>query len=404
MPRKAPKVHGRPVALAHTKPARRRRLWRTLLIVVAVLALIRIALPYVLLHFANQRLGNMPGYYGHIDDIDLALIRGAYRIDNFFLDQQDSVTQQRTPFMAAEVIDLSVEWKALLHGSVVGELVIDRPEMRFTLDAVEPDEVQKDTADFRDLLHDFMPLKIDRVELHEGVLRYRDPGAKPPVDVQLDALEALATNLRNSYDSSEVLPAAITAEANMYGGRLDLNMRLDPLAEAPAFDLNVELEKTELVRLNDFFKAYGKFDVNKGVFGLYSEIATRDGDFKGYVKPVINDLDIVGHEDRDDNFLHQLWEVVAGAAGQVLTNIPNDQLATKVEMTGKLKDPNMSAWYAVIDLMRNAFIQAIQPAIDQEISIASVGKGVDEREGFFKKLFGSNEGKKEKPRGQEEKK
>jgi hypothetical protein len=86
---------------------------RTVLIIVAALVLIRIALPYVILHFANQRLEKMPGYYGHVEDIDLALIRGAYRIDGFFLDKQDSVTLKRTPFMAADVIDLSVEWKAL---------------------------------------------------------------------------------------------------------------------------------------------------------------------------------------------------------------------------------------------------------------------------------------------------
>ena len=29
----------------------------------------------------------MPGYYGHIEDIDLALIRGAYRIDSIYHQQ-----------------------------------------------------------------------------------------------------------------------------------------------------------------------------------------------------------------------------------------------------------------------------------------------------------------------------
>src|SRR5204863_428990 len=114
----------------------------------------------------------------------------------------DTVTHQRTPFLAAEVIDLSVEWKALFHGSVVGELVIERPNVVFTKEAAEPADMQKDTADFRDLLHDLMPLKINRIEMHDGAIHYIDPTSSPKVDVRMDTLELLALNLRNSYDSS----------------------------------------------------------------------------------------------------------------------------------------------------------------------------------------------------------
>jgi hypothetical protein len=130
-------------------PARRRR-WRVLLVLVGVLVLLRILLPYVVLHLANKRLAGMPGYFGHIADIDIALIRGAYVIDGFHLDKADSLTGKRSPFLAARMIDLSVEWKALFHGSIVGELVIEHPKIVFTLDSVEPTQVQKDTADFRD--------------------------------------------------------------------------------------------------------------------------------------------------------------------------------------------------------------------------------------------------------------
>ena len=52
------------------------------LIVIAALICVRLILPYVILHYANKNLASIPGYYGHIEDIDLALIRGAYRIDS----------------------------------------------------------------------------------------------------------------------------------------------------------------------------------------------------------------------------------------------------------------------------------------------------------------------------------
>jgi hypothetical protein len=93
-----------------THTARRRKKLRILLWVVGVLIVVRIALPYVLLHLINDKLEHMRGYTGHVVDIDLALIRGAYRIEQFNLDRVDSVTEARTPFLAAELIDLSVDW------------------------------------------------------------------------------------------------------------------------------------------------------------------------------------------------------------------------------------------------------------------------------------------------------
>ncbi|MFZ1333162.1 MAG: hypothetical protein WAR83_13285, partial [Flavobacteriales bacterium] len=110
------------------RPGSKRKL-KIILIVVLTLVAIRIALPYALLHFANKRLANMPNYDGHIDDLDLAIIRGAYTLDGFYLDNVDSISQERTPFLAAREIDLSIEWKSLFNGAIVGELEIEEPRM-----------------------------------------------------------------------------------------------------------------------------------------------------------------------------------------------------------------------------------------------------------------------------------
>lgn len=385
------------------KGSKRRRRWRIVLIVVGALVVLRLLLPVILLHFANKRLANMPGYYGHINDIDLALMRGAYMIDDIFIDKVDSTTQARSPFLAADRIDLSVEWKALFQGSVVGELVIEQPQVTFTLDSVEPAQVQKDTSDFKDLLRDFMPLQINRVEAHNGQLVYRDPKASPKVDVRMTSLELLATNLRNSYDSSALLPSRIEASAAMYGGKMTFNMGLDPLSAQPQFDMNIELENMQLVQVNDFFKAYGNVDVNKGTFSMYAELATRNGEFKGYVKPLLKDLDVLGPEDRGEPFLHKLWEGAVGTAASLLTNPNKDQVATKLEMSGKLSDPNISTWYAVIDLVRNAFIRALTPAIENEVSIGNV-IAPEEKEGVLKRLFGGEGDKKKKSEKEKKKK
>lgn len=373
--------------------SKKRRTIKILLGILIAIVLIRLALPYIVLHFANRSLANMNGYYGHIKDIDLAIIRGAYQIDSIYINKEDSVTQKQTPFFASQTIDLSVEWKALFKGSIVGELVFQRPYLLFTKDKVEPQEVVKDSADFRQILDKFMPLSINRCELRGGAIQYRDNSSSPNVDIAMTNLNLLAQNLRNSYDSSAVLPASVHATAEIYEGKLRFDAKLNPLADAPTFDMSAELNNTNLVKLNDFFKAYAKIDVNDGRFGLYTEVAAKDEEFKGYVKPVIKNLDVLGQEDRKDNLLQKLWEALAGGAGKLFENKNKDQVATKIPFQGRLDDPKTNMWVAIASVLQNAFIHAIQPSIDNEISIASVKDEKKDKKTFLQKIFSKDDDK-----------
>jgi hypothetical protein len=383
---------------------RKKKILWTLLIIAVLLVAVRLALPHIVLHYLNKTLATMEGYRGKAEDIDIALIRGAYEIDSIYLNKVDSTTQKQTPFFGASQIDLSVEWKALFHGSIVGELVFENPMIRFTKDKVEPDEVRNDSSSFKNLLDDFMPLQVNRVEINNGSIQYIDENSKPKVDIKLTNAYALAENLRNSYDSTVVLPASLRAHANIYEGELAVNMKLNPLADEPTFDVNAELKNTNLVKLNDFFAAYAKVDVNRGRFGLYTEVAAKEGKFAGYVKPLIQDLDILGKEDRDDNILRKAWEAIAGTAAEVFENQRKDQVATKVPFQGNLKDPDTNVWFALTRVLQNAFIQALQPSIDQEINIATVESQPDKKKTFLEKVFGKKDDKekdKDKDKGKE---
>lgn len=303
--------------------------YKIVLSVVVVLIIIRLILPYVVLHYANKTLSNVNGYYGHIDDIDLSIYRGAYIINDIYLNKVDSVSKQQTSFFKSGDIDLSVEWGALLHGSIVGELTFNSPELIFTKDKTDLTDVKKDTTDFRKLLKDFMPLKVNRFEVNDGTIHYADNTTSPIVDIALNQTQILALNFKSVIDEKNELPSTITAKAIAYEGTLNFNIKLNALADNATFDLNAEIKNTNLVLLNDFFKAYGNFDVRHGNFGLYTEMASKDGKFKGYVKPIIKNLDVVGPEDRHDNFFNKIWEQIVGAAGVIFKNKKKIRLQLK---------------------------------------------------------------------------
>ena len=377
---------------------------KIVLAVIVLLVVVRLILPSVVLHYANKTLATMDGYYGHIKDIDLAIIRGAYKIDSIYLNKKDSATQKESPFFSASSIDLSVEWKALFHGSIVGELYFEKPVIKFTKEKVEPEDLRNDSTDFRKLLEDFMPLEVNRFEIIDGEIQYLDSISTPKVDIAMTNVYLTALNLRNSYDSATLLPARVMANANVYEGEFIFNMKINPLAEEPTFDMNADLKNTNLVLLNDFFQAYAKIDVNKGSFGMYTEVASKEGKFTGYVKPIIKDLDVVGKEDRDDNLFRKIWEGLVGAIGEVFENQPKDQVATKIPFEGRLDNPDTNLWITIVNILQNAFIQAIQPSIDNEISIGSVDAKEEEKETLLEKVFGGDEEKKEKKEEEKEEK
>ena len=362
--------------------------YKIIVVIILVVIIFRLLLPYIVLHYANKTLANVPGYYGHVQDIDISLYRGAYKIDSFFLNKVDSVTKKQTDFLAAKNIDLSIEWKALFKGALVGELVFNSPKLIFTNNKTEIGHVAKDTNDFRKILKDFMPLKINRFEVNNGSIHYVDGTAKPKVDIALKNTYILAQNLTNVTDAKTKLPSTVTATAKAYGGTVTFNMKLNALAERATFDLNAEVKNTNLVLLNDFLKAYANVDVNKGNFGLYTEFAALNGKYKGYVKPVIKDLDVLGPEDRTDNFFHKVWEGLVGGVSKVLENRKKDQVATRVPIEGDLTGAETNITEAIWELLRNAFIQALMPSIDHQINLRSISEEEkkDDR-GLLKRIF-----------------
>lgn len=378
---------------AKRKKQKNKKLKVAIVILIALIA-IRVALPYVVLHYTNKTLAEMDGYYGHIEDIDLAIYRGAYKINDIYINKVDKQTEKQTDFFSSRSIDLSVEWQALFKGSLVGELVFEEPQLIFTKDKADPGDVAKDTADFKQVLDNFMPLRINRFEINKGKIRYVDNSSTPKVDIALTEVDILATNLTNVVDNNE-LPSTVTAQAKVYEGDLSMNMKLNALAKQPTFDMNTELKNTNLVLLNNFFEAYANVDVNKGTFGLYTEFAAKDGKFDGYVKPIIKDLKVLGKEDKNDKLLQKIWEGAIGTVGVIFKNQKKDQVATKVPIKGEFKDPSVKTFTAVWELLRNAFIQALMPEIDQQVNINTVDDDnkPKEKKNFIQKVFSSKEKK-----------
>jgi hypothetical protein len=354
--------------------------------ILALLIVARLFLPSVILHFVNKKLANLQGYFGKAEDIHVALYRGAYVLRNIYLDKVDSVSKDHTEFFSSNAIDISVEWKALLHGKIVGEIYFEKPVLKYTLDKTVGKKREKDTVDFIQVIKDMVPLRINHFGVQNGQIHYIDPKSKPKVDIFVSNLYLEGRGLTNKPDPKLLLPAEISLHGNLYDGNLTVNAKLNPLTKIPTFDLNGTLTKTNLKSFNEFFNAYGNFSAKEGTMSLYTECAAKDNKFRGYVKPLIKDFKI---EQGEGDFVDIVWEAFLGVAAKLLTNPHKDQIATKVPIEGEFTKPETGIPEAIGAVLKNAFVEALKPSIDNSINILNVQHKKEKN--IFKRLFSNPE-------------
>jgi len=174
------------------------------------------------------------------------------------------------------------------------------------------------------------------------------------------------------------LPAGIVANAKAIGnGTMTFNLQFNPVAPAPEYQLQAALTNVDLPALDDFLRAYGKFDVAKGEFAMFTSIAATNKAYDGYVKVFFNHLDVFQwNKERGKNILQIFWDAIVGAVTTVLKNQPHDQLATKVPISGVYTNSSVDLASTIGELLRNAFIRALLPKYDKQVTTGEVAKKV----------------------------
>ena len=114
--------------------------------------------------------------------------------------------------------------------------------------------------------------------------------------------------------------------------------------------------------MNDLLRAYAKVDVVDGTFSFFSELRIADGKIDGYVKPLFQDVDVYDREqDQKEGLFRKLWEKIAGGLAHLLENQPRDEVVTVADLAGDVSDPDASNLQVVVNLIENAFFEAILP-------------------------------------------
>jgi hypothetical protein len=379
-----------------------------LLSLVVLLIVVRIALPWVITRKANAALKELPDYTGRLQDVDLSVLRGAVRLEDLRITSRKGDMAVTIPY-----IDLDLGWLRLIKGIVVADVVVDHPRVRMLIEkpseAAEKakekgkeagKEIEKKTGkSLPDLLRDLIPFQLHSFTLRDGVVRFRESGQnidaeadkddqksdnadadekEQGLEIRLTDLQVQLHNLTNTAKEEGTLFAKGEASAHLMNeGRMDLNLRLNPLAETPTFDMNFEVQKFDLRAINPLLRWQAGVDVTKGQFAMFAEAAAAKGAFEGYVKPVIENLDVLDTK-TDKGVLQKAKEAVVGAVAAVLTNPKKERIAAKIPFSGRFDNPDIGLWQAVVTVLRNAFIRALMPKLDRSVDLQEVRRDAED--------------------------
>lgn len=351
---------------------KRRYSWPILTVaaIVLLLVILDIALPYLLRNYLNEKLANMGDYSGQVSDVDVALWRGAYRINGLHIIKVDGKVP--VPLLNAPVIDLSVSWPALWYKhAVVAKVLFIKPQLNFVDGGNDKQASQTGQGtDWRVQLGKLLPITLDEVRIDDGQISFHNFKSKPAVSLDANQVNASLFNLTNIVDGKGKREARFEGKALLLGqAPLETSATFDPMSNFDDFQFRLRARDIELKRLNDFASAYGKFDFNAGTGDLVVETQAKHAQLSGYIKPLLRNVEVFNWqqdvENQDKGVLRSVWEALVGASETVLKNQSKNQFATRVELSGNVHQQDVSAFNAFLQILRNGFIQAFNARYEQ---------------------------------------
>src|ERR1043166_5332888 len=223
----------------------------------------------------------MGDYHGHVEDIDIHLWRGAYTLNGLVIEK--ATGKVPVPLLNSPRLDLSISWKEIFHGGLVGKAEFDQPELNFVDGGASGNGQSGRGVDWRAQL----------VELHrhqrvvDGKVFFRNFISNPPVDLRATNVNAVVENLTNVRDKQGKRVADLEVHADVLGqAPLEMKASFDPFEDFQDFTYDLKITDIELTRLNKLFQAYAKLDAASGHGDIVVQLEAKDGALTGYAKPI----------------------------------------------------------------------------------------------------------------------
>jgi hypothetical protein len=342
----------------HGLPRWLRRSLIALTIIVAVLVSVRLLLDPVATHFTRKALNDAEGIQGDFQSVHVTVFPPGYNIRRLKVVEHPG-DDWKHPLFYAERMSVRVDWRALFHGRLAARARLDEP--KFVISNREEKAKKKPAGlpDVRDALERVTPARVDRVEIRDGEILYRDLTAPRHPEIWVHRLELAVENIATREKLAHGQPVTVTGSAKLgRSGDLTLFVSANPFARQLEFAGETAVKGWKVAELYDLIEPATKLQTPEGTLDVFAEFRAEGGAITGGVKPVLKNVKV---RPTDDDFGNKLKAWLADKGLHLFSDrVPGrNAVATVVPIKGKLDAPDIQLWPTVLGVVRNAFVEGI---------------------------------------------
>ena len=337
-----------------------RRLLMALAVVGALLVIVRLVLDPIAAHYTRQVLNRGQGFRGAFSDVHVSILPPGYSIDRLKIIQHPD-GQWDAPLFYAEKWHLSVLWRELLAGHLVGNIWVDAPKVRVP-SRREKETIEK-TKTIGERLEAMLPMRIDRVDIDRGeavlVAGPAQKTDKKPAELWIHDAFLVAANLATRKALAKGQASHLRGRAQIQrSGDLRLSFDMDPWAKGLTFAGDASLQGLKLRDLHAFLEGRTDLHASQGTISVFAELRARNGELRGGVKPVLRNVEV---ESTNDDLGDQIKAALADVTIDLVEDDDrgDDRLATVIPIRGDVSDPEAQLVPTILGVIRNAFVTGL---------------------------------------------
>lgn len=332
--------------------------WIALGVAIALVIVIRLILDPIAAHYTRKGLNASETTRGDFQRVHVTLFPPGYEIHRLKIDERVD-RGWKHPLFYAERVKAGVDMSSLFHGRIVANARIDDPKIIFTVRQKAEKKGETQAPDLAPMLRQVLPARVNRIEIRNGELVFRDLVMKGQPEIWVHKIEVAVENLATRRKLSGGEPATVSASAMLgRSGELKMFLSANPFARPLAFAGQVEERGWRVAELYDLVQPETKLQTPKGTFDLFVEFKSRDGRITGGVKPVLKNVEVKPTESGLGNRL-KAW--LADTTLHLFSDrVPGrNAVATVIPIEGRLDNPDVQLWPTVVGVVRNAFVEGM---------------------------------------------
>ncbi|HXJ20907.1 MAG TPA: DUF748 domain-containing protein [Polyangia bacterium] len=334
--------------------------WIALGVVIALVLAIRLVLDPIAAHYTRKELNAPDTTRGDFDRVHVTVLPPGYEIHRLKIDERVD-RGWKHPLFYAERVKASADLRSLLHGHLAAHARIDEPKFIYT-ERAKAEETEKKTSgppDLEPILRQILPARVDRIEVRDGEVEFRDLVDKGQPKLWVHDIELAVENLATRRQLSGGEPATVSGSAKLgRSGQLSLFVSANPFARPLVFAGRAELRGWRIAEMYDLVEPQTKLQPTQGTLDVFVEFKSRDGRITGGVKPVLKNAEVKAAAGGIGTRL-KAW--VADEGLHIFSDrVPGrNAVATVVPIEGRLDKPDVQLWPTVMGVIRNAFVEGV---------------------------------------------